>query len=180
MAAAALVVLGIPAPRNRLRSASLNRRSRRRPTRRAGSRALSLQRRIEPWLTRRKRAASAVLSSLSLNVTLVSLLESIAGICILCKTPCGRHSVQRCRKGVADVELRQLRAFLEVANAQHFGHAAQSLKITQPALTQRIQALERELGVRLLQRSARGVRLTAAGEILLPFANRPLHVGGRA
>jgi DNA-binding transcriptional LysR family regulator len=78
------------------------------------------------------------------------------------------------------VELRQLRAFLEVANAQHFGHAAQSLKITQPALTQRIQALERELGVKLLQRSARGVRLTAAGEILLPYANSLVHVEDRA
>lgn len=78
------------------------------------------------------------------------------------------------------MELRQLRAFLEVANAQHFGHAAQALKITQPALTQRIQALERELGVRLLQRSARGVRLTAAGEILLPYANSLVHVENRA
>src|ERR1700737_2275948 len=171
MAAVARGVVEIPAPRNRLRSASLNRRSRRRPTRRAGRRALSLQRRIDAWLTRRKRAASAVFSSLSLNVTLVSLFESIAGFCILCTTLCGKHSAQRSRKGVSDVELRQLRAFLEVANAQHFGHAAQTLKITQPALTQRIQALERELGVRLLQRSARGVRLTAAGEILLPYAN---------
>jgi DNA-binding transcriptional LysR family regulator len=78
------------------------------------------------------------------------------------------------------LELRQLRAFLEVANAQHFGHAAQTLKITQPALTQRIQALERELGVRLLQRSARGVRLTAAGEVLLPYANSLVHVEDRA
>jgi DNA-binding transcriptional LysR family regulator len=81
---------------------------------------------------------------------------------------------------VTEVELRQLRAFLEVANAQHFGHAAQTLKITQPALTQRIQALERELGVRLLQRSARGVRLTAAGEILLPYAKSLIHVEDRA
>ena len=78
------------------------------------------------------------------------------------------------------MELRQLRAFLEVANAQHFGQAARTLRITQPALTQRIQALERELGVRLMQRSARGVRLTAAGEILLPYANSLVHVEDRA
>jgi DNA-binding transcriptional LysR family regulator len=173
-------VAEVPALRNRLRSDSRNRRSRRRPIRRAGSRALSLHRRIEAWLTRRKRAASAVFSSLSLNVTLVSRFDSIAGFCILCTTPWGRHSTQRSDNAVLGLELRQLRAFLEVANAQHFGHAAQALKITQPALTQRIQALERELGVRLLQRSARGVRLTAAGEILLPYATSLIQVEDRA
>ena len=60
------------------------------------------------------------------------------------------------------MELRQLRAFLQVATARHFGKAAAVLKITQPALTQRIQALERELGVQLLTRTAREVRLTPA------------------
>ena len=69
------------------------------------------------------------------------------------------------------MELRQLRAFLQVATTRHFGRAAATLKITQPALTQRIQALERELGVQLLTRSAREVQLTAAGEVLLPYAS---------
>jgi DNA-binding transcriptional LysR family regulator len=78
------------------------------------------------------------------------------------------------------LELRQLRAFLQVANARHFGRAAADLKITQPALTQRIQALERELGVQLLQRNAREVRLTAAGEVLLPYASSLVHVEDRA
>ena len=78
------------------------------------------------------------------------------------------------------MELRQLRAFLQVANARHFGKAAVALKITQPALTQRIQALERELGVQLLTRSAREVRLTPAGEILLPYATSLIHVEDRA
>jgi DNA-binding transcriptional LysR family regulator len=68
------------------------------------------------------------------------------------------------------VELRQLRAFLEVASIGHFGHAAERLHLTQPALTHRIQGLEKELGVQLLERSARGVRLTPAGEVLEPFA----------
>jgi DNA-binding transcriptional LysR family regulator len=70
------------------------------------------------------------------------------------------------------MELRQIRAFLEVANERHFGRAALRLNLTQPALTQRIQALERELGVQLLQRNAREVRLTDAGELLLPYARR--------
>jgi DNA-binding transcriptional LysR family regulator len=68
------------------------------------------------------------------------------------------------------VELRQLRAFLEVSSELHFGRAAARLNLTQPALTQRIQALERELGVRVLERNAREVKLTSAGELLLPYA----------
>jgi DNA-binding transcriptional LysR family regulator len=78
------------------------------------------------------------------------------------------------------LELRQLRAFLQVANTRHFGQAAAVLKITQPALTQRIQALERELGVQLLTRSAREVRLTPAGEVLLPYADSLVHIEDRA
>lgn len=78
------------------------------------------------------------------------------------------------------MELRQLRAFLQVAKAGHFGKAAAALRITQPALTQRIQALERELGVQLLTRSAREVRLTPAGEILLPYATNLIQVEDRA
>jgi DNA-binding transcriptional LysR family regulator len=70
------------------------------------------------------------------------------------------------------MELRQLRAFIEVADSGHFGRAAKRLHITQPALTQRIQSLERELGVQLLERNAREVRLAPAGTILLPHARR--------
>jgi DNA-binding transcriptional LysR family regulator len=70
------------------------------------------------------------------------------------------------------MELRQLRAFIEVADSGHFGRAAERLHITQPALTQRIQSLERELGVHLLERNAREVRLAPAGTILLPHARR--------
>ena len=78
------------------------------------------------------------------------------------------------------MELRQLRAFVEVASSEHFGHAAAVMKITQPALTQRIQAIERELGVRLLTRSAREVRLTHAGEALLPYAKRLVQLEDQA
>jgi DNA-binding transcriptional LysR family regulator len=78
------------------------------------------------------------------------------------------------------MELRHLRAFLEVADHGHFGHAAVELRLTQPALTQRVQALERELGVRLLSRTSRGVRLTAAGNVLIPFARNLVHLEDRA
>ena len=70
------------------------------------------------------------------------------------------------------MELRQLRAFVEVATLGHFGHAAERLHLTQPALTQRIQALERELGLQLLERNAREVRLAPPGIVLLPHARR--------
>jgi len=74
------------------------------------------------------------------------------------------------------MELRQLRAFVEVATSGHFGRAAERLHVTQPALTQRIQALEGELGLQLLERNAREVRLTPAGAVLLPHAMRLVQV----
>jgi len=74
------------------------------------------------------------------------------------------------------MELRHLRAFVEVATSGHFGRAAERLHVTQPALTQRIQALEAELGLQLLERNAREVRLTPAGAVLLPHAMRLVQV----
>ena len=65
------------------------------------------------------------------------------------------------------VELRHLRYFLTVAEAQNFTRAAQKLRIAQPALSRQIHDLEEELGVTLLERNSRGVRLTAAGESFL-------------
>jgi DNA-binding transcriptional LysR family regulator len=74
------------------------------------------------------------------------------------------------------MELRQLRAFVQVATSGHFGRAAERLHVTQPALTQRIQSLEGELGLQLLERNAREVRLTPAGAVLLPHAMRLIQV----
>src|SRR6267378_7044475 len=78
------------------------------------------------------------------------------------------------------MELRQLRAFVAVASEGHFGQAAARLNLTQPGLTLRIQTLEKELGVQVLDRNAREVRLTAAGEILLPYATGLIDLEERA
>lgn len=66
------------------------------------------------------------------------------------------------------VELRLWRQFVAVAEELHFGRAAQSLHMTQPPLTQAVAQLERLLDVRLFERTKRSVKLTAAGEALLP------------
>lgn len=66
--------------------------------------------------------------------------------------------------------MRHLRFFSAVAEHRHFGHAASALGMTQPPVSQGIQRLEAHLGQRLFDRDARGVRLTAAGDALLPRA----------
>ena len=72
------------------------------------------------------------------------------------------------------MELRQLRSFLAVARLRHFTRASRELHIAQPALSQQIRRLEAELGVDLLWRTSRRVRLTEAGEVLAVRAQRAL------
>lgn len=69
--------------------------------------------------------------------------------------------------GVRDLELRQIRTFVHVAELGSISAAAERLHVAQPALSRHLQALEQELGVRLFQRHGRGVSLTAAGNLLL-------------
>ena len=78
------------------------------------------------------------------------------------------------------MELRQVRAFVEVATHLHFGRAAQALNVTQPALSQRVRQLELELRTRLLERTSRQVRLSPAGERFLPYALRLVEDAERA
>jgi DNA-binding transcriptional LysR family regulator len=72
------------------------------------------------------------------------------------------------------IDVRQLRYFKAVAEALHFGRAAQQLHIAQPALSRQIQQLEKDLGVLLLRRNQRRFELTPAGALLLGRANRIL------
>lgn len=78
------------------------------------------------------------------------------------------------------MELRQLEYFVAVARHRHFGRAAESVYVTQPALSQQVRRLEAELGLALLRRTSRGVELTPAGEDLLGRAERILGEMARA
>ncbi|MFH8798787.1 LysR family transcriptional regulator [Streptomyces sp. NPDC017936] len=72
------------------------------------------------------------------------------------------------------MELRHLRYFVAVAEEGSVNRAARRLLVSQPSLSRQILQLERDLGQRLLQRTSRGVRLTPAGQALLPHAHQLL------
>jgi DNA-binding transcriptional LysR family regulator len=72
------------------------------------------------------------------------------------------------------VELSHLRYFVHVATARSFAAGARASFVTPPALSKAVKALENELGVRLLERTTRQVRLTRAGEVVLERSHRVL------
>ena len=73
-----------------------------------------------------------------------------------------------------NIEFRHLKYFVVLAEEMHFRRAALRLHISQPPLTRQIQQLEASLGVKLFNRSAKGVELTNSGELLLEEAQNIL------
>jgi DNA-binding transcriptional LysR family regulator len=80
----------------------------------------------------------------------------------------------------AGVNLRQLEYFVAIAEERSLTRAAARLLVAQPSLSQQMRALESEIGVPLLERLPRGVRLTTAGERFLPEARASLEHADRA
>lgn len=72
------------------------------------------------------------------------------------------------------MELRRLRYFAAVADAGSYRAAAERLHVAQPALWQQVQALQRELGLQLFERSGRAIRVSRAGSLLLEQTKRVL------
>src|SRR5262245_38850989 len=73
------------------------------------------------------------------------------------------------------LNLQQLSAFLTLADVGSFGEAAETLGISQPALSRTIQQIENRLGTKLFDRDTRKLRLTRAGELLEPLARKLIH-----
>ncbi|ROZ69152.1 LysR family transcriptional regulator [Ramlibacter sp. WS9] len=78
------------------------------------------------------------------------------------------------------MDLNRLRHFLAVAQDLHFGAAARKLGMEQSSISQSVAALEKSIGVKLLERSSRSVSLTPAGEVLVEDARRLLQQSDQA
>lgn len=78
------------------------------------------------------------------------------------------------------MNIEQLQCFLTVADTLNFARAAEQLHVTQPAVTQQIRALERELGVMLFRRTTRSVRITEEGLAFFDDARRIVELSQRA
>lgn len=78
-----------------------------------------------------------------------------------------------------EIEVRQLRSFVVLAEELHFGQAATRLEIAQPSLSRQIQLLEQQLGAPLFRRTRRQVQLTPVGQIFLEQARLTLEQHAR-
>ena len=70
------------------------------------------------------------------------------------------------------MDIQAIRAFLTVSDTGSFSRAAETLHLTQPAVSKRIQTLEHSLGINLFDRIGKSVRLTEAGHALIPSCRR--------
>ena len=78
------------------------------------------------------------------------------------------------------ISLQQLKYFIEVAKIGSINQAAEILYITQPSLSKSIKDIEIEVGLPLLQRSSKGISLTAEGTEFLGYARQVVEQIGRA
>lgn len=78
------------------------------------------------------------------------------------------------------MDLDNLKTFIEVARLASFSRAAEKVLRSQPAVSAQIRQLEQEYGQRLFDRSAKSVRLTPAGEVVLNYANQLLSLQARS
>lgn len=96
--------------------------------------------------------------------------------------PCILHVVsssfmkQNCLMGETGMNFHQLHTFYAVVEKGSFSAAAQALRMSQPAVTMQIQALEEHFGAKLFHRSTKKIRLTEAGATLLPYAVRSVEL----
>jgi DNA-binding transcriptional LysR family regulator len=78
------------------------------------------------------------------------------------------------------LDLHKLNIFKTIARLRNFTRAAEHLHMTQPTVSQQLAALEAALGTPLVERDTRRLRLTAAGEALLPYAEKIIALSGEA
>jgi DNA-binding transcriptional LysR family regulator len=95
-------------------------------------------------------------------------------------TPPASHNAPLCGLRSGFVDLEAVRTFVAAADAGQFSEAAADMSVTQQAVSKRIAALEKDLGVRLFTRTARGARLTVDGQAFLPHARDLLQAERRA
>lgn len=76
--------------------------------------------------------------------------------------------------------IEQLNTFLVVARCQNMSIASEKLFLSQPSVTARIKALEKEMNVVLIERAGRGIKLTDEGRRFIPYAKKMLRMYSKA